>query len=694
MLQSEIRQYLEESGESQASLSRRAGLGTKAVSDILRLEGIRPRLSTVKALSKAMGRELSVDDCGEEITYAQLIQRLPKAIGESARAHRLAQRLKWLMRAAGWVAEYQPVKREDLHHFFSGTNAAALGVKPRSYSTYKSEIFAAIDIAMPRQRARSIIDISGEHAKLHAAILASGLPKDLKLISGSFLTWVHDQGMKAGDVNQDALAAYYEHRLAVSPKDEGRVKKHVKRVAALVNALARRPEFARYGFQALSHPFRDGRARFGVSDAVVAAIMEDFDRRVAPWALGHQSRSGRTLKEYIEQLDAITAVSKDPKIAQLRRSGLLSTQILNGTESAAALAADGFLLPNRQWSSRTLTVRRGYVASAAKAICARSGVLIEKVEELATPAMAEAVAQAITQANQGEFPSGYAESILKTIVKIAEDFVCVPPGDIAQIRAHAKTLRTPAGMSPRNLSQLRAFTPEGLSRFLVVSDKILEDVNRRSATRKAKGKANSALPNTRFDPEQCRDVMCALIHEIMLVRAPRSANVIGMRLDWIRWSGRRAMIVVPAKEIKAQDHLDPDLVIDLTESASLSLRQYLDKVRPEALMPGDEANPYLFPSQSRTPGGPYVSVLSRLVEWVFRITGVRIHPHLYRHMIGWIWLREDLNMLPTVQRLLGHKSLQTTISYYASIDDTLAMQKWQEFMNAKRERQKEYFHAA
>ena len=39
--------------------------------------------------------------------------------------------------------------------------------------------------------------------------------------------------------------------------------------------------------------------------------------------------------------------------------------------------------------------------------------------------------------------------------------------------------------------------------------------------------------------------------------------------------------------------------------------------------------------------------------------------------------------LPEVQKLLGHRSLETTVRYYAQIDETLCLQDWQDFLERK-----------
>ncbi|MFC3168537.1 site-specific integrase [Paracoccus fontiphilus] len=114
------------------------------------------------------------------------------------------------------------------------------------------------------------------------------------------------------------------------------------------------------------------------------------------------------------------------------------------------------------------------------------------------------------------------------------------------------------------------------------------------------------------------------------------------------------------------------------ESTTL-LRTYLDKLRPRVLRPGDEGNPYIFPGQGSSDEGlhqPYKTLLKRTTRLLARHVGIKINPHLYRHLVGWIWLKDSPDHLPQVQRLLGHTSIQTTQNYYAEIDETLAVEAW------------------
>ena len=133
-----------------------------------------------------------------------------------------------------------------------------------------------------------------------------------------------------------------------------------------------------------------------------------------------------------------------------------------------------------------------------------------------------------------------------------------------------------------------------------LTDTLVAEINAELARRRKRyRKKHGVLPEPTevVDLELARDVMAALAQDIMLVRAPRSANLVGIRLDWIAFQGSRARITVPAAVVKGREANDPDLPIPLGEQTSRQLRLYIEQIRPLALQSGDELNPFLFPCQ-------------------------------------------------------------------------------------------------
>lgn len=692
-LQDQLKDYLTQSGTSMRALSLLAGLNPKAVSDILRLKGLAPKRSTLLALEKATGLDLVTLPLETARTYAELMADLlavQPGDPTHSKSRRLARRVSWLMKQAGWVAETKQVNRQEIVAFFEDSHPATVGVSKGSFATYKSELLSVVDESAGRKRKRGIADVDGLYKEIHETIRNRDFPLYQKNGSGSFFVFLYEQGIEPGDITTDVFQRYYEHRQEHSVKDDAKCRRQTKEMATLLASLACHPDFARYGLVAVPHPFSDGRDRFGVPNEEIASLMAEFDQKVAPWALGKASNSGASMEEFIQHLDTQAAPLQGKKA--LLCKGKSTSQKVAKRARADELLRLGYLPADKRWNDNTLANRRGYVAAAAKALLADTGYLIETVEELTDPDVVESYADSLTEANAGkEFPSDYVASVLKTIRKVAVGYCGRDPKDVQDISDLIQEFETGRkGIAPRNKAKLQAFTNDRIQRFVDASDEIIRDVNTRaSMTKKKFRKKHGKAPDIAkiYDAEMIRDVMAAIAHDILLVRAPRSENLTGIRLDWIQWTGDTARIVVPASQVKLRNAKDADLVIPLNGFASKRLKLFMDKLRPLALAKGDEKNPYLFPGQggkgSRA-GGSYTGLLKRLCRKVARTTGVSINPHLYRHLLGWIWLKEDPGKLPAVQKLLGHKSLQTTLDYYAEVDENLALDQWQEYLDEKR----------
>lgn len=330
-----------------------------------------------------------------------------------------------------------------------------------------------------------------------------------------------------------------------------------------------------------------------------------------------------------------------------------------------------------------------YAISLAKALVASHDTVVTSIAELLDPEYLRAAAEALSEANGGGRTSEYLASVLKTMKKIAIGYLAAPEADIDEIRSLIRFYGTGRrGMSPKNKRKLRGFTEPRIQATINLSGTVLKGINaeidrRRKAQRKKTGKLPERIAV--IDSEMARDIAAVVAHDILLSRAPRSANVIGVMLDWIAFQDGRARIIVPAPEVKGRSSGDPDYVVCPSASASRLMQDYMEKVRPILLQEEDKANPYLFPGQAaKEVDAPYRSILKRVTRLLFAHVGVRINPHLYRHLIGWIWLKQSIDNLPRVQRLLGHKTLKTTVEYYAELDETLVMDGWQNHLEDRR----------
>ncbi len=670
------------------ALSLRAGLHEKAVTTLLNRPDIDMRQANLAKLAQAIGADPAVAEARRQITYAELINRLHAEVqGEVARRKALTaeSRLRWLLRNAGRTAQTEIVDRRKVIEFFENNRPSTFGLSPGSYATYKSDILAIIDGA---PRPRSALDLEGVYLEVQKAIRDSELPLDLKNNGGSFLIYLQERGIQPHEISQATLLDYHACRVEFGVKGEAKTRKHVKTVARLLDRLALEPDLAGFGFAAPGHPYGDGRNKYEVHDSRIAALLQDFDERVPAWSRGEVSATGLSRVEFIANLDAGAKAEPDGKKALLRRK---ERQVEREEERARwneDLARAGFLLPDDRWTEKTLEVRRGFIAAAAKALLNETGYLIESLEELTDPDVVETFAEALSDANQGRHSSGYVESVLKTVRKLARGLIQRPAEDVQRIGQilddHAVDRD---GLAPRNIAKLEAFTGERQQSFIDLSSTLMEEINAEVDLRKRRlRRQGHRSPTTKqlYDAELARKVMVVVAHDILLSRAPRSANVVGIRLDWIRWRDGRAAIVVPAVQVKGRGGEDADLQIHLSEAASALLRSYIEVIRPLVLRSGDEMNPFLFPTQDHAggrPGQPFCGLLARLCREVHRVVGTPINPHLYRHLLGWIWLREDPTQLPNVSKILGHKSIDTTARYYAQLDEELAHKHWQDYLD-------------
>jgi integrase len=99
------------------------------------------------------------------------------------------------------------------------------------------------------------------------------------------------------------------------------------------------------------------------------------------------------------------------------------------------------------------------------------------------------------------------------------------------------------------------------------------------------------------------------------------------------------------------------------------IERYLAGHRPVLAAAGNRA---LFPGRGL--GSKGRAALGKQISGaVFRETGLKVHPHLFRHIAGKLYLGANPGAIEVVRRVLGHRSVETTLGYYTGAETAAAV---------------------
>jgi integrase len=161
----------------------------------------------------------------------------------------------------------------------------------------------------------------------------------------------------------------------------------------------------------------------------------------------------------------------------------------------------------------------------------------------------------------------------------------------------------------------------------------------------------------------------AVALEIELMTLLRVGNLASLRLGKtiiLQRRGRQdcAFIAIAGSEVKNGEGIELELP---APSAGL-IRRHVERFLPVLGRPGDD---HLFPGLRAGHKGPSI-VGGRLTRVIQEAIGHYVNPHLLRHLGGLIYLKDNPGDYETVRRMLGHKSLTTTMKYYVNLETRLA----------------------
>ena len=248
---------------------------------------------------------------------------------------------------------------------------------------------------------------------------------------------------------------------------------------------------------------------------------------------------------------------------------------------------------------------------------------------------------------------------LAAVIKaIAEYWVKVDEDHLDQLKAIRSNLNPGrGGMTEKTRAVLRQFEDDGvIAEFLELPDKLHRRVR-------------SKTPSFR----EAVAVQIALVIELLTVAPMRISNLVGLDLDdnVIRigqGKGKPVHIYIPASDVKNE----LDLEFPLPNSTVRLLDAYVEYYRPLLIR---KPNRWLIPGLGKNHKSRH-TVAGQIGDTIEAELGFRITPHQFRHICGYLYLRANPGGYEVVRSLLGHKSIETTIRFYAGMEGIAAAREY------------------
>jgi hypothetical protein len=160
---------------------------------------------------------------------------------------------------------------------------------------------------------------------------------------------------------------------------------------------------------------------------------------------------------------------------------------------------------------------------------------------------------------------------------------------------------------------------------------------------------------------------------IETVAPVRAANLATIRLDenLIRPGGLGSnyLLVFPHYDVKNR----VDLTFELDDYVTGLIDEYVQEYRPTVLR-GANAD-WLFPVTNGGSKNPHLFNI-QITDRIQKATGLRITIHQFRHAAAAIYLKHHHGDYETVRRLLGHRSVRTTVNFYCGLETIQASREF------------------
>ena len=314
-------------------------------------------------------------------------------------------------------------------------------------------------------------------------------------------------------------------------------------------------------------------------------------------------------------------------------------------------------LPFRPVKPATLEARDRQIRAFASALVhrGRDPALLQRLADLVElPTLKDGLRYFLDR--NGGKSSGAIADLAATLKAIARHWVKVPQAQLDQISAMQRKLdvRT-RSMTLTNRHRLRQFDDaDNVRALLNLPQRLIAQAERI----RAKQPRHAALR-----------VQMAVAIDVLLMAPVRISNLVEIDIDRnlirLNRQGSGLHLVIPSGLVKNRQELE----FPLPESTVRLIERYLAEFRPTL---ASNENRALFPCQGLSCKGR--GIIGQQIKRVVHLnTGLRLHPHLFRHIGAKLFLDANPGAHEVVRRVLGHRSIETTMSYYTGMETAAAV---------------------
>ena len=331
---------------------------------------------------------------------------------------------------------------------------------------------------------------------------------------------------------------------------------------------------------------------------------------------------------------------------------------------------DGLAKPHRSLNGKriqpcgpvTIRTRRAELIAVAR-MAVRLGMPIESLTSLAAllhPDVIEPVIDAYWRKN-GDEPKTSTIDLGWKALRIARETGCLDQAALErldEIRVALEHHRR-AGLTPKNLHLVRQVLTDGVWDEVVSLPNVL---------------MQQARADYDHAPIKAGITAQLAVAIAILTFAPiRRSNLVNIELgkNLIKPGGlnKPYWLVFPHYDVKNRVDLNFQFDQPLTDL----IDEYIHQFRP-ALLRGSNSS-WLFPGEG---GGPKAAITFSVLitKRIVKAVGIRITLHQFRHAAAAIYLKHRPGDYETVRRLLGHRSIETTINFYCGLQTTQATEQF------------------